>query len=50
LDAKGELAFNMATCYKNTGKLADYKTRRLKAKEFALPESPYYQQIIDAAF
>jgi tetratricopeptide (TPR) repeat protein len=49
-DAKGELAFNMATCYKNTGNMADYKTWMLKAKEFALPESPYYQQIIDAGF
>lgn len=49
-DAKGELAFNMATCYKNTGNLADYKIWILKAKEFTLPESPYYQQIIDAGF
>jgi hypothetical protein len=40
----------MATCYKNTSKLADYKIWMLKAKEFSLPESPYYQQIIDAVF
>ncbi|WP_262713503.1 hypothetical protein [Mucilaginibacter ginsenosidivorax] len=40
----------MATCYKNTGNLADYKIWMPKAEEFALPESPYYQQIIDAGF
>jgi tetratricopeptide (TPR) repeat protein len=49
-DAKGELAFNLASCYKSTGNMADYKTWMQKAKEFALPESPYYQQIIDAGF
>lgn len=49
-EAKGEVAFNMASIYQQQGKTQVYKIWMMKAKKYTPESSSFYKRIIDAGF
>lgn len=49
-EQRGEMAFNMANCYKALGNPDEYKSWMVKAKSYTPQSSQYYKVIVDAGF